>query len=332
MRRPIFITVGDPAGVGAEVALKALVQGAAHKRPVTLVGDLGTWKRAAALVGAKVAAVPLIDRPAPPDAWPVWTPPDGRLVNLPDAGDHADEHLADRGRVLTVAIVAALRAIMDGLGAAIVTMPIDKRALHAYGDPHPGHTELIADLLGVPRPVMMLFGPGLRVVPITTHVALRQVPDLLTETLVLDTLRVVHHDLQRLFGVIVPRLGVCALNPHAGEGGLFGDEEQRVLAPAIRAARQEGIEAEGPLAADSAFADVKRYDVLICPTHDQALIPLKQQAFDRGVNITLGLPVVRTSPDHGTARDIAWTGQASPASAAAAIAAAVEITERLERQ
>ena len=332
MARPILITVGDPAGIGAEVALKALKQGAAGRRPFTLVGDLGTWKRAAKLAEVQVAAVPLIDRPPPPHAWAVWTPPDGRLLRLSDAADHDDTHLAERGRVLTVAIVAALRAIMDGLGAAIVTMPIDKRALRAYGDPHPGHTELIADLCGVPRPVMMLFGPGLRVVPITTHVPLRQVPDLLTVPLVLETLRVVHADLQRLFGVVVPRLGLCALNPHAGEGGLFGDEEQRVLAPAARAAKAEGIEVEGPLPADSAFADPGRYDVLICPTHDQALIPLKQRAFDLGVNITLGLPIVRTSPDHGTARDIAWTGQANPSSAGAAIAAAVEIVERLERR
>jgi 4-hydroxythreonine-4-phosphate dehydrogenase len=179
---------------------------------------------------------------------------------------------------------------------------------------------------------MMLFGPGLRVVPITTHVPLRQVPDLLTVPLVLETLRVVHADLKRLFGVVMPRLGLCALNPHAGEGGLFGDEEQRVLIPAAQAARAEGIEVEGPLPADSAFADPGRYDVLVCPTHDQALIPLKQRAFDLGVNITLGLPIVRTSPDHGTARDIAWTGQANPSSAGAAIAAAVEIVERLERR
>jgi len=329
MKRPILITCGDPAGVGPEVALKALSQGVGGGRPFTLVGDLGAWRHAAELIGARVAAVPLIDHPAPDGKWGVYTPADGRMLKMPDAADHGDAYLAERGRVLTVAIKAAVTACLEGRAAAVVTMPIDKRALAAYGDPHPGHTELIADLCGVTQPVMMLFGPQLRVAPITTHVALRSVPDLLTVDLVRHTLEIVAIDLRRFFGIAQPRLGLCALNPHAGEGGLFGHEEQTALRPALELARKDGLNVEGPLPADTAFAQRGRYDALVCPTHDQALIALKQLHFDCGVNTTLGLPIVRTSPDHGTARDIAWTGQADPTSAAAAIAAAIEFAERI---
>lgn len=330
--KPILITIGDPAGIGPEVALKALSDGAAGDWPVTLVGDLGAWKRAAQLVGTEVTAVPLLDRPSP-DAgkWAVWTPPDGRMQRMPDAADHADEFIVDRGRVLTVAIKTAVIACLEARGAAVATMPIDKRALHAYGDNHPGHTELIADLCGVGRPVMMLFGPKLRVVPITTHMSIRDVPDHLTVDLVLDTLRVTHVDLIRLFGIEHPRLALCGLNPHAGEGGLFGDEEEKILTPAVNKAREDDLDVVGPLPADSAFAEAGKYDAVCCPTHDQALIPFKQLHFDCGVNTTLGLPIIRTSPDHGTARDIAWTGQAKPDSAHAAIAAAVAFAQRSER-
>lgn len=328
--KPLLITCGDPAGIGAEVALKALSMDPPLERRVTLVGDLGTWKRAAQIAGAEVAAVPLIDHTAPADKWGVWTPPDGRLLPMIDAVDHADEYLAERGRVQTVAIKAAVHTCLESRAVAMVTMPIEKRALKAYGDPHPGHTELIADICGVSNPVMMLFSDKLRVVPITTHVPLRQVPDMLTKILVLNTLRTVHEDLQRLFGVTQPRLALCGLNPHAGESGMFGTEEQSILIPAIKTARSEGIDVYGPLPADSAFSMTKKYDVIICPTHDQALIPLKQTAFDQAVNATLALPIIRTSPDHGTARDIAWTGQANPASTHAAINAAVEFAARLE--
>jgi 4-hydroxythreonine-4-phosphate dehydrogenase len=207
-------------------------------------------------------------------------------------------------------------------------MPIDKRALHAAGVPFAGHTEFIAHLCGVARPVMMLFGPQLRVVPITTHIPYAEVPARLTVELVLDTLRIVHRDLRRLFRVNEPRLALCGLNPHAGEGGLLGREEIDVLIPAVQAARRDGLTVDGPLPADSAFVGRGAYDAVLCPTHDQALIPLKQRHFDCGVNVTLGLPIVRTSPDHGTARDLAWRNQADPRSAAAAIRAAVDFAAR----
>jgi len=329
--KPIVITCGDPAGIGTEVALRALSQNAARDWPITLIGDLHTWKRAAQLVGSEVSAVPLVDRPAPEGHWGVWTPPDGRLLPMQDPVDPNQEHLAERGRVQTVAIKAAVMACLDGLAAAMVTMPADKRAQQAYGVPHPGQTELIAGLCTAPRPVMMLFGPELRVVPITIHVPLRKVPELLTYELVLETLRIVHADLRRLLGIDQPRLGLCGLNPHAGEGGLFGTEELDVMLPAVRQARKEGIIVRGPLPADTIFTQSKLYDVILCPTHDQALIPLKQINFETGVNATLGLPIVRTSPDHGTARDIAWTSQAKAGSAYWAIRYAAEFAERLHK-
>jgi 4-hydroxythreonine-4-phosphate dehydrogenase len=246
-----------------------------------------------------------------------------------DAADRSDEHLRERGEAQVRAIEAAVHACLAGQAAAVVTMPIDKRALHAAGSPYPGHTEMIADLCGAPHPVMMLFGPTLRVVPLTTHVALAEVPARLTTEGVFESLRVIHRDLQRLFGIQRPRLALCGLNPHAGEGGLFGTEEIRVLAPAAEAARSAGIVIDGPLPADAVFAQRSRWDAIVCPTHDQALIPLKLLHFDCGVNTTLGLPIERTSPDHGTARDIAWRGEADPTSAAAAIAAAAEMAARV---
>jgi 4-hydroxythreonine-4-phosphate dehydrogenase len=311
--KPILITLGDPAGVGAEVALKALAQGAAGPRPVALVGDAAVWQRAADRVGA---------------AWPIWQVGDFALPTMTDPADSRDEYRRERGEAQRAAITTAVRACVNGAAAAVVTMPIDKRALHAAGVPFAGHTEFIAHLCGVARPVMMLFGPQLRVVPITTHIPYAEVPARLTVELVLDTLRIVHRDLRRLFRVNEPRLALCGLNPHAGEGGLLGREEIDVLIPAVQAARRDGLTVDGPLPADSAFVGRGAYDAVLCPTHDQALIPLKQRHFDCGVNVTLGLPIVRTSPDHGTARDLAWRNQADPRSAAAAIRAAVDFAAR----
>jgi 4-hydroxythreonine-4-phosphate dehydrogenase len=324
--KPLLITIGDPAGIGAEAALKALGQGAAKGRAVVMVGPAEVWRRAAEVVGVD-------------NQWPIWE----NAAEHDDAADDAaqrydlgadpadrrDERLRERGLVLAGAIETAVRACLAGRAAAVVTMPIDKRALHAAGKPYPGHTEFIADLCGAATPVMLLFGPELRVAPLTTHVALRDVPARLSVDATLAALRIVARDLTRLFGIAEPRVALCGLNPHAGEGGLFGDEEIRILAPAAATARAEGINVEGPLAADGAFAQRRRYDAVVCPTHDQALIPLKLLHFDCGVNATLGLPIVRTSPDHGTARDIAWQGRADAGSAAAAIAAAIEFAERI---
>jgi 4-hydroxythreonine-4-phosphate dehydrogenase len=315
--KPILITVGDPAGVGAEVALKALRKGAAKDRPVALVGPPSVWRRAAEAVGAG-------------DQWPIWADAEP-FVFGDDPADPGDARLAERGRALVRAIDAAARACLAGRTAAMVTMPIDKRALRAGGAEYPGHTEFIADLCGVARPVMMLFGLSFRVAPLTTHLALRDVPARLTVDDTFAALQIIHRDLQRLFGIAAPRLALCGLNPHAGEGGLFGDEEQRILGPAAARARGEGIAVDGPAAADGVFARRRRYDAIVCPTHDQALIPLKLLHFNRAVNVTLGLPIVRTSPDHGTARDVAWRGKADAGSAFAAIRAAVDFADMLSR-
>ncbi|MDP8223552.1 MAG: 4-hydroxythreonine-4-phosphate dehydrogenase PdxA [Candidatus Lernaella stagnicola] len=326
--KPLLITCGDPAGIGPEVALKALGQGAAGDHPVLLIGNLNCWQRAAEMVGESIYLVSDIKHIRDEEGWPVWSAPDCRLEDMTDPADPHDEYLAARGMVQVNAITAAAQACLAGEASGVVTMPIDKRANKAAGQDTPGHTEMLARLCGAARPVMMLFGPELRVVPLTTHIPYVEVPQKLTPGLVLDTLRIVSREMKVLFGLENPRMLLCGLNPHAGENGLFGTEEIRVLSPAVEIARQEGLNVDGPLPSDTAFVFRDRADVVICPTHDQALIPLKMLHFDCGVNTTLGLSLVRTSPDHGTARDIAWTGRADPCSAGHAIRAAVDFIRR----
>jgi 4-hydroxythreonine-4-phosphate dehydrogenase len=202
----------------------------------------------------------------------------------------------------------------------MATGPISKEALNRAGHHYPGHTELLAELTGAEEFVMMLAGERLKVTLVTIHEALRDVPQLLTYDKVLSTIRITHHDLNRYFRGN-PRLAVLALNPHCGEGGLFGDEEERIIGPAIKTAKSEGIDVAGPLSADTLFhfAAQGKYDAVVCMYHDQGLIPLKLIHFDDGVNITLGLPIIRTSVDHGTAYDLAGTGRASSRSMTAAI-------------
>lgn len=210
------------------------------------------------------------------------------------------------------------------------TNPIQKSVLTEAGFAFPGHTEFLAHLSGVRRPVMMLAGGGLRVVPITIHVPLRAVPALLTADLVVETAVVVDMELRSRFGLERPRLALAGLNPHAGEDGTIGSEDRDVLAPAVARLRAMGLDVTGPHPADTLFHAVARarYDAALCPTHDQALIPLKTLAFDEGVNVTLGLPFVRTSPDHGTALDIAGRGVAKPDSLVAALRLAAELGAR----
>ena len=216
----------------------------------------------------------------------------------------------------------------------MVTAPISKEALNRAGHHYPGHTELLAELAGTERVVMMLAGSRLRVTLVTIHEGLADVPGLVTFERVLETIRITHRDVDRYFRRH-PRLAVLALNPHCGEGGMFGDEEARVIGPAVDAARREGIDAVGPLSADTLFhfAVQGKYDAVVCMYHDQGLIPLKLLHFDDGVNVTLGLPIIRTSVDHGTAYDLAGTGRASAESMKAAImmAAAMARAKRAER-
>jgi 4-hydroxythreonine-4-phosphate dehydrogenase len=238
------------------------------------------------------------------------------------------------------ALTAIRRAVADvyrGVASAIVTNPIAKNVLYRSGFAEPGHTEylgkLVEEATGVAvRPVMMLWSPELAVVPVTIHLALKDVVARLTTDLIVETGRIVARDLRDRFDIARPRLAIAGLNPHAGEDGALGDEDQSVVRPAVERLRSEGINARGPLPADSLFHEAARasYDVALAMYHDQALIPIKTLAFDHAVNVTLGLPFVRTSPDHGTAFDIAGTGRADPASLIAALQLAARLSSRMQ--
>ena len=270
------------------------------------------------------------------DAEIVLVGPDDVIAGLPAArhvgvgrweGGDAPDALALAGRLTGLSIEAAVRLWREGAVDAIVTGPGHKRALHAGGYPVPGHTELLRDLSGAKQVVMMLTSDRLRVALVTTHLALRDAIAILTPERIVAAGEVLRRGLQEWFGIPEPRLALCALNPHAGEGGLFGHEEQRVLAPA---ARQLGI--AGPLPADTVFVRAMRgeFDAVLAPYHDVGMTAIKVSSFGKAVNVTLGLPVPRTAPDHGTALDIAGTGKADPSSMQAAVRLAAEIARRVK--
>lgn len=324
---PLALTMGEPAGIGPDVTLLAWAGREAEPLPpFFVVGDPALYRRRAALLGLDVAVRVV----APGDAVAVFDKalpvvPVGRAV----AGD-AGRLAATDAPAVVAAIEQAVDLVRLGEAAAVVTNPIHKHALYEAGFSHPGHTEFLGDLAGrfaVPadgsrwHPVMMLAGPDLRTVPITVHVALAQAVHDLTVERIVATARIVAADLASRFGIARPRLAVAGLNPHAGEDGAMGREEIEVMRPAIERLRAEGYDVRGPLPADTLFHARARagYDAALCPTHDQALIPVKTIAFDETVNITLGLPFVRTSPDHGTALDIAGRGSAHPGSLIAAL-------------
>lgn len=333
--RPLLVTQGDPCGIGPEIVVRCLAAG--EGVPAVVVGDVDVIRRAAA--ATRVACVVAeVEQPEdapdlPPATVGVWRPPglpDG-LARLPLGQVHAAA-----GRAAACCIEAAARMALQGRAAAVVTAPIHKEALAAAGIPYPGHTEMLQALCArdgrVPPVRMMLATPELRVVLVTIHVALRRAIDSLTLESVLETIRITHRA-ERQRGQAMPRIAVAGLNPHAGEGGLFGDEELRIIGPAVEAARAEGIDARGPFAPDTVFMRARQapghageFDVVVAMTHDHGLIPIKLNGFDQGVNVTLGLPFVRTSPDHGTAFDIAGTGRADPSSLRAAIAMARQLT------
>ncbi|MEY4838668.1 MAG: 4-hydroxythreonine-4-phosphate dehydrogenase PdxA [Pseudomonadota bacterium] len=235
----------------------------------------------------------------------------------------------DGARLALASLQWATKFALSGLAAGLVTAPVAKSALAAIGWDYPGQTEFLADACGLAYrdAVMMLAGPSLRTVPLTVHVALAEVPQLLSVELITHKARIVAAGLRRDFGIAAPRLAIAALNPHAGEGGQFGDEEARIIAPAIAALQAEGIDAFGPVPGDALFTPRARktYDAALAMYHDQALIPIKALEVDEGVNVTLGLPIIRTSPDHGTAFDIAGKGLADPGAMAAAIVMAAEM-------
>ncbi len=329
--KPIVITLGDPAGIGPEIIVKAFRDAPDVLRGCFVAGDAATLRRAAqTLAGPGIPALPLLvlDTPQEVADLPPGCVPVLQVVAPP--GLVAQGKLsAAAGRVARDCVVWAARAALRGELAAIVTAPLHKESLAAAGFPFPGHTELLqaeaAAHLG--RPVshvpvrMMLANDELHVVLVSIHVSLRQAIAGVTFGAVLQTLRIAHEGLLAALGR-APRLAVAGLNPHAGEGGLFGSEEREIIAPAVAAACAEGIAATGPFAPDTVFMRArgfKEFDAVIAMYHDQGLIPVKYLGIEKGVNVTLGLPLLRTSPDHGTAFDIAGTGRADATSLSEAI-------------
>ena len=308
---PIALTCGDPAGIGAEIALKARAALGADL-PFFWIGDPAHLP--------KDAEFAVIDHPAQAadvaaTSLPVLAHPFAKHAT---AG-HPDP--ANAQGIVDV-IARAVDLVQQGHASAVCTLPINKKVLKdGCGFAFPGHTEYLAHLGGVGRVVMMLACPELRVVPATIHIALADVPGALTPDLLEETIRITDAGLRRDFGIARPRIAVAGLNPHAGEGGAMGREEILWIAPLIARMAAEGFDLRGPMPPDTMFhkAARARYDVAVCMYHDQALIPIKTVDFDGGVNVTLGLPFIRTSPDHGTAYDIAWKGVASATSLVAAL-------------
>jgi 4-hydroxythreonine-4-phosphate dehydrogenase len=316
--RPLALTLGDPAGIGPDITLLAWLARAREAIPTFfLVGDRTVLAARARALGMTVPLAEISDPAAACRVFPEALP----ILPIAIEGK-VDPGRADRAAMPAVkhSIEAAVALVREGAARAVVTNPISKAALYGTGFAFPGHTEYLAALAsqeGKPlHPVMMLASAALKVVPVTIHVPLKEVPAALTKDLILATIEITARALSRYFGVSRPRLAVTGLNPHAGEEGNLGCEEIEIIRPAIEAARAQGLDVTGPHPADTLFYIGARatYDAAICMYHDQALVPFKTLAFEEGVNVTLGLPFVRTSPDHGTAFDIAGTGKANPRS------------------
>ena len=319
----LALTQGDPAGIGPEIALKSWASRVeAGLPPFFLLSDPDFVRQAARRLGLDVP----VRTVAPEEAAAIF----GEALPVVPLAGHvsAEPGRPDPGTAAATleSIEAAVELTRMGRAEAVVTCPIAKHVLYDAGFRHPGHTEFLAALAAepgaeAPLPVMMLWSDELAVVPVTIHIPLRDVPGALTENLIVRTGRIVARDLRERFGLDRPRLALAGLNPHAGEAGAMGTEDRDVVAPAIARLQAEGIEASGPWPADTMFhARARRgYDAALAMYHDQALIPIKTIAFDEGVNVTLGLPFIRTSPDHGTAFDIAAKGVARPDSLMAAL-------------
>lgn len=320
---PIALTCGEPAGIGPELAMKAWETLSADL-PFFLIGDpahvapFGPVEE----ISAPELALSVMER-----ALPVLPHAFGSLA---DPGTPNPDHAS---HVIEV-IARGVKIVRSGEASALCTLPIHKKALKDGARfSFPGHTEYLANLCGINHVVMMLAAPSLRVVPVTIHISLSEVPSQLTAELIRSTIRITEAALRQDFGIDAPRLAVAGLNPHAGEGGVMGREEIEVISPVIEPLRSEGLNITGPLSADTMFHNRARenYDAAICMYHDQALIPIKTLDFDRGVNVTLGLPIIRTSPDHGTGFDIAGKGIANPMSAISALRLAADMAERRAR-
>ncbi len=304
MKKRIAITIGDPGGVGAEVTLKSLQAIAGITRPL-IIGDKPVLESACEMLGIEldIGLCDFIGTGAITST--------GFARNIPTA---------EGGHAAVSYIRKAVELAQANAVDAIVTAPISKESLNMAAYPWPGHTEMLAELTNAQQYAMMLCGGPLRVILVTIHTALRNVPALITAHRVLETIRLAKKACTML-GLSEPRIAVAGLNPHAGESGIFGDEEQTAIFPAVAAAEAEDIHVSGPFPPDTLFHKVYKgeFDIVVCMYHDQGLIPLKMIAFDAGVNVTVGLPIIRTSPNHGTAYDIAWKGTANPSSMMEAI-------------
>lgn len=325
--RMLALTMGDPAGIGPEIALRAWLRRAEHGARFYVLANPEVLARAAKALDANapIAAVSPTEADATFDrALPV-VPLRAESRASPGVPD------PENAPAILESIERAVASVGAGDAHAVVTNPIAKRPLYKAGFRFPGHTEFLADLAAkaghARAAVMLIWSDKLAVVPVTIHIPLADAPRLLTRELIVETARTVADDMTRRFGLAHPRLALSGLNPHAGEGGAMGREELEVIAPAIEELRSEGLDVVGPLPADTMFhaAARTRYDVALAMYHDQALIPAKTLAFDTGVNVTLGLPFIRTSPDHGVAYDIAGQGKANPSS----LIAALKLAERL---
>lgn len=331
---PLAVTMGDPAGIGLDITLTAVAAAGRAGKPLprfVLFADPFAVAERARRLGLDVRAA-AIDSAASARHLPAGTLP--VVTTSLAAAAVAGRPDPVNGAAVIAAIEMATAAVADGAAAAVVTNPISKETLYAAGFRHPGHTEFLGELAGrhwpgqPATPVMMLASDTLRVVPLTVHMPLSTVPSRITGALIEETVRITATDLARRFSVARPRIAIAGLNPHAGEGGTMGREEVDIIAPAIARLKAAGLDVTGPHSADTMFhaAARARYDAAVCMYHDQALIPLKTLAFADGVNVTLGLPFVRTSPDHGTAFDIAGTGKADPASFVAALGLATRMS------
>ena len=322
MVKSLALTLGEPAGIGPDITMQAWLRRDELKLPAFyLVGDRDFLERRAKVLGLKIRLAEVAAEDAS-DAFAGALPvvaSGHAAAALPGQPDSTSAGAA------TASIRQAVADVIAGRASAVVTNPIAKSVLYRAGFRHPGHTEYLAELAATgghtPQPVMMLWSPALAVVPVTIHLSLRAAIARLSSDLIVTTARIVAADLKTRLGLANPRLAVSGLNPHAGEDGSLGDEDQTIVAPAIEILRGEGIRVTGPLPADTMFHEAARktYDCAVCMYHDQALIPIKTIAFEDAVNVTLGLPFIRTSPDHGTAFDIAGTGKANPSSLIAAL-------------
>ncbi len=331
---PLAVSLGDPAGIGPELIAaawaqrKELAREGTRAPPFFVVGGLETLRAAAETRGLDCPLIPIAQAHEAGMAFHAGLPV---LVGF-EVPVTPGTPTSDGAKLALASLKWATKLALMGEASGIVTAPVEKAGLVALGFDFPGQTEFLAAACGMEphEAVMMLAGPSLRTIPLTVHCALTDVPTLITQDLIQGKTRTVAAALQRDFGIERPRIAVTGLNPHAGEGGQFGREEIDVIAPAIETLRNEGIDATGPHSADALFTPHVRggYDAAMCMYHDQALIPLKALEFDQGVNVTLGLPIIRTSPDHGTAFDIAGKGIADPSAMIAAIRMAGEMASR----